>query len=415
MSSYSSADDEYDSDEPPEIDLNFDKLLNRAKETFNATCKSARRLTRGSWHEIFVLEFEEADAVRYESLARSGHSCIARFARVKGYGAKEESEIATIRYLKKHTSIPVPEIYYQDLHHDNEVGAAFVFMEKLPGRHLYKSWDDLSLDHKKVALEEIASIVTQFAALHFNQIGCLTDSGIGPIVSPCYESPQGPFNSILDYLQSFVSPDSVESPQLADLFKEIRSELASFIYQNNANFLNAPFSMIHADFDAQNMLFIDSQDGSGPRLTGLIDFEFAHTGPSYFLYDYPIFIQDVSWSRHLYAENAILRAHFVSQIFSRLSSPEARKTFIACINSKNFLFNGFQHAFMATRCSEDTLVKSATYYLKSLRDGTGLAYSGRVDYKPEYYTESAQPETIEGNDHVLKGTAVESMNYSHLR
>jgi hypothetical protein len=52
--------------------------------------------------------------------------------------------------------------------------------------------------------------------------------------------------------------------------------------------------MIHADFDVQNMLFQDAQDGSGLTLTRPIDFEFSHTGPIYFLYDYPIFIQDVS-------------------------------------------------------------------------------------------------------------------------
>ncbi|CAM1502466.1 Fc.00g044500.m01.CDS01 [Cosmosporella sp. VM-42] len=393
MSSYSSADDEYDSDEPPELELNIRKLMDLATETFHATCTSASRLTRGSWHEIFALQFQPNDTTPHESLARSGNSCIARFARVKGNSAKEESEIATIRYLKQHTSIPVPEIFYQDLDPENEIGAAFVLMERMPGRHLYKTWDDLSLDDKKVALSEIATVITQFASLQFDMIGCLTESGIGPIISPCYKSPQGPFQSTLEYLQSFVSPDSVESPELGQMFQEIRTELAGFAGQDNASYLKPPFPMIHADFDAQNMLFLDSQDGSGPTLTGLIDFEFAHTGPTYFLYDYPIFIQDVSWSKDLYDVNATLRAHFVSQIFNRLPTPEAQETFIKCINSKNYLLNSFQDAFMSMDCSEDTLINSATYYLKTLKDGTGLAYSGRVDYKPEYYSEKGQPLT----------------------
>ncbi|KAK7424017.1 hypothetical protein QQX98_000627 [Neonectria punicea] len=391
MSSYSSADDEYESDEPPELELNLQKLKDRATEVFTTTCTSARRLTRGSWHEIFALQFQEGAAIPNESLVRSGHSCIARFARVKGQLAKEESEIATIRYLKQHTSIPVPEIYYQDLDPDNEVGAAFVLMERLPGRHLYKTWDELSLSHKKVALSEIASVITQFASLRFDKIGCLTEGGIGPIISPCNESPSGPFHSTLDYLQSFVSPDSVQSPELADLFQSIRKELATFEHQDNTPCLKPPFAMIHADFDAQNMLFLDSPDGSGPILTGLIDFEFAHTGPVYFLYEYPIFIQDVSWSQNLYAENATLRAHFISEIFNRLPSLDAQETFISCINSKSYLLNAFHDTFMSTQCSEDTLTKAAIYYLKALKEGTGLAYSGRVDYKPEYYTEKGQP------------------------
>ncbi|KAH7175377.1 kinase-like domain-containing protein [Dactylonectria macrodidyma] len=390
MSSYSSADDEYDSDEPPELQLDIPKLIELATETFQATCTSAKRLTRGSWHEIFVLQFQAGDSIPFESVARSGYCCMARFARVKGISAKEESEIATIRYLKRHTSIPVPEIYYQDLDPENEVGAAFVLMEKLPGRHLYKTWDDLSLDHKKAVLTEITLVITQFASLRFDKIGSLTNNWIGPVVSPCYESPKGPFDSTLEYLQSFVSQDSVESKALAELFEDIRTELAGFTHKNSATYLEPPFAMIHADLDAQNMLFLQSSDGSGPKLTGLIDFEYAHSGPSYFLYEYPIFIQDASWSKHLYAENAILRAHFVSQIFNHLPCPEAQESFIKCMNSKTYVLNGFHDAFMSMRCSKDTLIHSATYYLKSLKEGTGLAYSGRVDYKPEYYSDRGE-------------------------
>ncbi|KPM45205.1 hypothetical protein AK830_g1320 [Neonectria ditissima] len=391
MSSYSSANDEYELDEPPELQLNLRKLKDLATETFHTTCTSAKRLTRGSWHEIFVLNFEEVAAISHEFLLRSGNCCIARFARVKGHSAKEESEIATIQYLKQHTSIPVPEISYHNLDPENEVGAAFVLMERLPGRHLYKTWDELSFDHKEVALSEIASVIVQFASLRFDKIGCLTESGIGPILSPCTMSPRGPFHSTLDYLQSFVSPDSVQSSELADLFREIRNELAAFIQQGTEACLLPPFTMIHADFDAQNMLFLDHPDGSGPRLTGLIDFEFAHTGPRYFLYEYPIFIQDVSWSQHLYAENAMLRAHFISQIFNRLPNPEAQRVFITCINSKSYLLNDFQGTFMTMQCSENTLIQSALYSLKALKDGTGLAYSGRLDYEAEYYSEKGKP------------------------
>ena len=139
------------------------------------------------------------------------------------------------------------------------------------------------------------------------------------------------------------------------------------------------------------MLFLDSPDGSGPKLTGLIDFEYAVTGPLYFLYEYPIFIQDVSWSEELYAENAILRAHFIQAIHGALPNAEAQSTFIASMNQKSFALNGFRDAFMTMRCSEKTLVSLAKNYVQSLEDGTGLAYSGRLDYIPERYTETGEP------------------------
>ncbi|KAI8713022.1 hypothetical protein NCS52_01245300 [Fusarium sp. LHS14.1] len=391
MSSYLGADEEYDSDEPPKLKLNIDSLKDVASKALEAPCISARPMTRGSSHEVFVLGFQESSTTLYQSLVRSKYFCIARFARVRGTSVKEESEIATIRYIKQHTSIPVPEIYYRDLDPDNEIGAAFVLMEKLPGRHLYKIWDDLSLDHKKAALSEIASIVVKLSSLRFNKIGCLTENGIGPIISPCYDSPQGPFTSTLQYLESFISPASVKSPETKELFAQIRMELAEYLARETTPYLELPFSLIHADFDAQNILFLDAPDGSRPKLTGLIDFEHAHTGPKYFLYEFPIFIQDVSWSSHLYAKNKVLRAHFVSQIFDGLPSPQEKAAFISCINSKSFLLNGFRDAFMTLQCSERMRKNSAFYYLESLKDGTGLAYSGRVDYKPEYYSGDGQP------------------------
>ncbi len=58
--SYSSADDDYDSDEPPELELNLGKLMDRATEALKAKCTSAKKLTRGVSHEVFTLQFQAA-------------------------------------------------------------------------------------------------------------------------------------------------------------------------------------------------------------------------------------------------------------------------------------------------------------------------------------------------------------------
>ncbi|KAL2022127.1 hypothetical protein VTK56DRAFT_5956 [Thermocarpiscus australiensis] len=388
---YSSADEAYDSDEPPQLELDLGKLMDRASAVLKTKCTVATKLTRGASHEIFTLQFQEASTAP-ESLARAGFCCIARFTRGNSHSAKSLSEIATTRYLKRFTEIPVPEIYYYDLDPDNDIGAPFVLMEKMPGRHLHKLWEGLTLEHKKSALSQMASIIAQLASLEFDQIGSLEEHGIGPLISPCFEHPKGPFQSVGEYLLSFVSAESAESPELKDLFRQVREEIERFLaVTGHAPYLQPPFCLIHADFDGQNMLFLEPPDGSGLRLTGLIDFEYACTGPLHFLYEYPIFIQDVSWSKELYAENAVLRAHFVRAIYKALPTDDARSTFIASMNEKSFAMNGFRESFMAVRCSEKTLIGSATYYIQSLRDGTGLAYSGRPDYTPERYTENGDP------------------------
>ncbi|KAK3902890.1 kinase-like domain-containing protein [Staphylotrichum tortipilum] len=354
MSSYSSTGESYGSDEPPELDLDLVKLMERAGEVLNARCTAARKLTRGASHEVFTLEFQEMpDMAPPPLLIRAGLSCIARFSRLNGTRERSVSEMATARCLKHLTSIPVPEIYYHDLDPDNDVGAPFVLMEMMPGRHLYKIWDDLPLDSKKSALSQIASVIAQLASLKFNQIGSLDENdGIGPLISPCFEDPKGPFPSTSEFMRAFLpSPTSAESPTLTDPFEQARAAIDQFLAHNTQAYPQPPFCLIHADFDAQNMLFLDH--GSGPKLTGLIDFEYSFTGPLYFLYDYPIFIQDVSWSAELYAENAVLRAHFVRAIYSALPNAE-------------------------------------THYVQDLEDGTGLAYEGRPDYVHERYSETAE-------------------------
>ena len=395
MSSYSSADDSYGSDEPPELSLDLTKLMDCASKALKAKCTAVKKLTRGVGHQVFALQFhpEEVTDATPLSLIRANFSCIARLSRVNNTRAKSLSEIATARYLKRFSSIPVPEIYYYSLD-PNDIGAPFVLMERMLGRHLNKIWGDLSLDGKRSVVSQIASVVAKLASLKFDRIGSLDEhGGIGPMISPCFDHPKGPFHSTCEYMQSFLPPPgpSAESAILGDPLQEARTTIEHFLVQNAQAYLQPPFCLIHADLDAQNMLFLDSPDGSGPKLTGLIDFEYAFTGPLYFLYEYPIFIQDVSWSEGLYAENAILRAHFVQAIYGALPNAETQSTFIASMNQKSFALNGFRDAFMTMKCSEKTLASLARNYVKDVEDGTGLAYSGRLDYTPERYSEIAEP------------------------
>ncbi|KAH6844687.1 kinase-like domain-containing protein [Chaetomium sp. MPI-CAGE-AT-0009] len=395
MTSYSSAEDSYDSDEPPELELDLAKLMDCASKALKAKCITAKKLTRGLSHEVFVLQFqpEEVTDTTPPTLIQANFSCIARFSRLSNTRAKSLSEIATAQYLKRFSSIPVPEIYYYDLDPDNDIGAPVVLMERMPGRHLNKIWDDLWLESKKSVLSQIASVIAQLSSLKFNQIGSLDEHGVGPLISTCFDRPKGPFHSTYEYMQSFLPAPKLSdgSPVVKDPLQEARAMIEHFLANTDQACIQPPFGLIHADFDGQNMLFLDSPDDSGPRLTGVIDFEFAFTGPVYFLYEYPIFIQDVSWSKELYAENAILRAHFVQAIHGALPNTEAQSTFIASMNQKSFALNGFRDAFMTMRCSEETLTGLARDYIQSVKDGTGLAYSGRLDYTPEPYTATAEP------------------------
>jgi hypothetical protein len=61
-------------------------------------------------------------------------------------------------------------------------------------------------------------------------------------------------------------------------------------WQGDELYIRPPFRLRHG----KNLLFARSNDNaSSPRLVGVIDWDYSHTAPLYFLYEYPTFIQDI--------------------------------------------------------------------------------------------------------------------------
>jgi len=132
-----------------------------------------------------------------------------------------------------------------------------MLIERLPGHHLYRIWDNLSLNDKKAVLSDIAGVLAQLSKLKFSQIGCVNSyNEIGPLLF-CIGSgsegktpyAHGPFGSTISYLRSFLDAQSDES----EVFSEVKKVIESYILtHDDSPDLVAPY---HADFDAQNLLF----------------------------------------------------------------------------------------------------------------------------------------------------------------
>lgn len=128
-SPHSSVDEEYESEEPLALKLVLQNLKDCASKVASARCVNARKFARGTYHEIFLLDFEPSpDTIM--GIATARNSCIARLTRREEPVAKATSELATMKYVKYHSSIPVAKISYQVLSPDNQVGAPFVLMER---------------------------------------------------------------------------------------------------------------------------------------------------------------------------------------------------------------------------------------------------------------------------------------------
>jgi aminoglycoside phosphotransferase len=91
---------------------------------------------------------------------------------------KTESEAATLAYVGRHTSIPVPKVIAYDSSSNSKLGFEWMLLEKIEGVPLSSIWEKMPFDSKVSLTVEITNLQAQLDNLHFTQIGSLYFSTI---------------------------------------------------------------------------------------------------------------------------------------------------------------------------------------------------------------------------------------------
>lgn len=88
-----------------------------------------------------------------------------------------------MKYVRKHTTIPVPEVFAHDISPDNEVGAPNVLMSYIHGTSVmgHSQAREYDLDSDEKFWQRMADIQIQLASLNFDKIGSI------------YQEPDGSF------------------------------------------------------------------------------------------------------------------------------------------------------------------------------------------------------------------------------
>lgn len=254
-------------------------------------------------------------------------------------------------------------------------------------------------------------MLSQLANMECEARGSIAEDGsVGPLLHHMVENidrevvvkdmSDGPFESTSDYLNLFIdrfsSSSSISEENRMRLYT-VRDILANyFASHDNEPYIRPPFRLRHTDLDGQNLLLTDSDGTSPPRLVGVIDWDHAHVAPLYFLYEYPIFIQDNDSFKHLYEENAILRPYFVRAIRKQFPPGSARYLEArTCIPSERCsTLNNFKVIFMnRITWSNGMMQGRLERYVAGEEAGTGKTYadvpdSDESDSDDESFTES---------------------------
>jgi aminoglycoside phosphotransferase (APT) family kinase protein len=91
---------------------------------------------------------------------------------------KTASEVATLQFVRKNTSIPVPQIIAFDSSADNELGFEWILMTKLSGVTLESLWEspDLVWDSRVQITKTLAGYLKQLRSFNFPLMGNLYPS-----------------------------------------------------------------------------------------------------------------------------------------------------------------------------------------------------------------------------------------------
>ena len=205
-----------------------------------------------------------------------------------------KSEVDTIKYVKAHTTIPVPEVYDYNFNtnlSDNPIGAPYMLMKALEGRPLGAGFrKQIPPQHQEKVLSRVADYWIQLSQLRFPKIGRLEEVGCRDgsmkyevktlIHAPgCqWPSESGPFSTSIDYFFTTRQLDYREclrkDPFDSDGGFTAWLRLQTAIAMVNPDFSHGPFPLYHPDMRLANILFDEDYN-----VTGVIDWSYVQPAP----------------------------------------------------------------------------------------------------------------------------------------
>ncbi|CRG89677.1 hypothetical protein PISL3812_06716 [Talaromyces islandicus] len=276
--------------------------------------------------------------IAFELHFPDGIAGIARIPLPYNCHQPEETSVSyavTMKYLKRNSSIPVPEVYAYEVQSalDNKVHATYILMERLPG-HALPTLERMTLeisDEEIAAVKKVhtqlADIILELVSLKFDKIGCLREDSKGKFfVGAYYETNATAYPQHKAYALGDLEEDGDREETVADY--ELLAELAGhFVIPE---FKDGPFVINHNDLTIQNILVDDDFN-----ITGILDFP-GTVVPLPSLCVYPWLFSDNTDG--LVTDRAIFLETFLSRECrfqaSALHSSELRKDLMSTAQSR---------------------------------------------------------------------------------
>ncbi|KAF9768901.1 hypothetical protein IL306_013749 [Fusarium sp. DS 682] len=192
------------------------------------------------------------------------------------------SEIATMKIIKEHTTVPIPRVFDFETSADQPFGHPYVFMEYL-GRTLPNVLaTTIPREHHAKVAKQLANVFAELQNLTFSCIGRLwcgetADQPVGIIPMEWHYTP-GPLETSLEYFYNQRQGENREimashqdDPDWLTACWVLKTALTYMVIEDR---VRGPFPLCHLDLHFGNMLFDKDYN-----LTGIIDWSSAQAAP----------------------------------------------------------------------------------------------------------------------------------------
>ncbi|KAG8946458.1 hypothetical protein FRC04_011634 [Tulasnella sp. 424] len=185
-----------------------------------------------------------------------------------------KSEIATLRFLRERTTLPVPEVFDFALSTDNQFGVIYMVMSVAPGKPVFDQGIDLLVidepEHQlhipkaQVLLKDAADMQLQLSQLRFDKIGSIyfdPEDSSKYVIGRISDSGLGPFSTAMEYYTAEANlfrlrvinrtkPQTRMRQQMLWVAWLYRSALLAAVDPRDNN---GPFPLCHGDLHNENV------------------------------------------------------------------------------------------------------------------------------------------------------------------
>ncbi|KUI55080.1 hypothetical protein VP1G_02422 [Cytospora mali] len=184
-------------------------------------------------------------------------------------GNDHPNEALALRFVKEHTTIPVPELISSDWDR--------ITMQYVEGQTLRQAWPVLTPGERSGILAQLSDYIAQMRALGGIYIGRL--DGQGAIVPCIMTRSGGPFGSLIEWHDWLARPTR-RLPGQSMYWHQITAQLSA----------DCSIVFTHSDISAQNIIVREG------RIVALLDWEFAGWFPEYWEYTFALRgLDNIDW------------------------------------------------------------------------------------------------------------------------